>query len=273
MATVQLFNKPLYTKCSKADGSTIPGYIFNVTKDIDAISFNADEGQTDSDTLSKCLQENKSWWQSTLIGFLSIANNYFTKKYTADIIAKHIKHSGIDNTKYSNNTLVVFTPKYILISDNQFTMMWDVKKEDRIEVPDLEEHGMELTLSGNVKEGLIAKNQTSTMSVSSGLEEADTDNLQQAEPIQFSTSTSKANGGAGTTPTNIGAIKHAIASGIQNSHDSRHDDKRRIHEARVRAKIAHYKAEKAISRYLEKYGDSDLSDSDEESSDSESYSS
>jgi hypothetical protein len=271
MATIQLFNKPVYTKCSKADGSTIPGYIFNVTNSIDAISFNADEGQTDSDTLSKCLEENKSWWQTTLIGFLSIANNYFTKKYTADIIAKHINHSGIDNTKYSNNTLVVFTPKYILISDNKFTMMWDVKKEDRIEVPDLEEHEMELTLSGNAKEGLIANNQTSTVHVPSGLEEADTDNLQQAEPIQFLTS--KANGGAGISPTNIGSIKPAIAGGIQNRYDSRHDDKRKIDEARVRAKIAHYKAEKAISRYLEKYGDSDLSDSDEESSDSESYSS
>jgi hypothetical protein len=71
MATIQLFNKPVYTKCSKPDGSTSPGYIFNVTNNIDSISFNADEGQTDSDALSKCLQDNKSWWQTTLIGFLS----------------------------------------------------------------------------------------------------------------------------------------------------------------------------------------------------------
>jgi hypothetical protein len=255
MATIQLFNKPVYTKCSKPDGSTSPGYIFNVTNNIDSISFNADEGQTDSDALSKCLQDNKSWWQTTLIGFLSIANNYFAKKYTADIIAKHIKHSGINNTKYDNSTIVVFTPKYILLSDNQFTMVWDVKKEDRIEVPDLDEPEMELTLSGNAKEGLVANNQTSTLHVPSGLEEADTDSLQQAEPIQFSAT--KASGGAG----------------VQNSYESRHDDKRKIHEARLRAKIAHYKAEKAISRYLEKYGDYDLSDSDEESSGSESDSS
>jgi hypothetical protein len=255
MATRQLFDKPIYTKFTKSDGSTTPGYMFNVTNNIDSISFNADEGQSDSDVLTKCLQENKSWWQTTLIGFLSIANNYFTKKYTADIIAKHIKHSGITNTKYTNNTLVVFTPKYILLSDNQFTMAWDVKKEDRIEVPDLDEPEMELTLSGNAKQGLVAKNQTSTVHVPSGLEEADTDSLPQAEPIHFPAT--KAIGGAG----------------VQTSHESRHDDKRKIHEARLRAKIAHYKAEKAISRYLEKYGDYDLSDSDEESSGSESDSS
>lgn len=249
MATVQLFNKPVYTKYTKSDGSTTPGYVFNVTNHIESISINADVGLSDIEALNSCLNENKSWWNTTLIGFLSIANNYFTKKYTAEVIAKHIKHSGINTTKYDTNILVVFTPKYILLADNQFTMVWDVKKEDSIDVPDLEEEPqMELTLSGNAKGGLVAQNTT----VSSGLEEADTDALPQAEPVHFSTS--KANGGDSTSTT----------------HESRHDDKRKIQEARLRAKIAHYKAEKAISRYLEKYGNYDLSSSDEESSGSES---
>lgn len=247
MATIQLFNKPVYTKYTKSDGSTTPGYIFNVTSHIESISFNADAGQSDIEALHGCLNENKSWWHTTLVAFLSIANNYFTKKYTAEVIAKHIKHSGIDNTKYSNNLLVVFTPKYILLADNQFTMIWDVKKDDRIDVPDLEEEPqMELTLTGNAKGGLVAQNTT----VSSGLEEADTDTLAQAEPLHFPTG------------------RTHVGSGTSTIHESRHDDKRKIQEARLRAKIAHYKAEKAITRYLEKYGDYDLSSSDEESSSS-----
>lgn len=247
MASVQLFNKPVYTKYTKSDGSSTPGYLFDVTKHIESISFNADAGQSDIEALHSCLNENKSWWYTTLTGFLAIANNYFTKKYTPEVIAKHIKHSGIDASKYDTNILIVFTPKYILLADNQFTMAWDVKKEDRIDVPDLEEEPqMELTLTGNAKGGLVAQNTT----VSSGLEETDTDALPQAEPVHFSTG--RVHGGAG----------------VSSMHESRHDDKRKIQEARLRAKIAHYKAEKAISRYLEKYGDYDLSSSDEESSSS-----
>jgi hypothetical protein len=42
---------------------------------------------------------------------------------------------------------------------------------------------------------------------------------------------------------------------------SRHYEKRKVKEARLRARLAQYKAERAMSKYLEKYG-ADISDSD-----------
>jgi hypothetical protein len=49
---------------------------------------------------------------------------------------------------------------------------------------------------------------------------------------------------------------------------SRHYEKRKVKEARLRARLSQYKAERAMSRYLEKYG-TEPSDSEWTSSSSE----
>jgi hypothetical protein len=59
------------------------------------------------------------------------------------------------------------------------------------------------------------------------------------------------------------------AESIQLDDSSRHYEKQRVKEAQLRARLAQYKAERAVTRYLNKYG-ADASDSDWSSDESDS---
>ena len=59
------------------------------------------------------------------------------------------------------------------------------------------------------------------------------------------------------------------AESIQLDDSSRHYQKQRVKEAQLRARLAQYKAERAVTRYLNKYG-ADTSDSDWSSDESDS---
>jgi hypothetical protein len=114
-------------------------------------------------------------------------------------------------------------------------MVWRTEKHDGgIDIPDFDSE----------KDCSAPAAAAPASSDSSGLDELDSEAL----PMTGTWDDTRAVGGA--------------AGGAGASSHSRHYEKRKVQEARLKAKLAMYRAEKAITRYLEKYGD-DISDSDE----------
>ena len=251
MSTQQriLFQKPVYMKYNKDDGNLVPAYIFNATIAIDSINVFAEPGKTEITALIDGINDNKEWYMDILRGFVLVANQSFNKSYSVDALAKHIKHNGLSNSNINVPTAIEYKPKLIMLAESSFTLVWIVQKEEKIDVPDLE------AITDSLAEVLVEEKSSDSTDVSaesSGLDELDADSLPAAEPMDFSSSI----GGAGS------------ASSHKNNHiQSRQGDKRKIHEAHLRMKLAQYKAEKAIAKYIEKYGDEDLTDFDSDESD------
>lgn len=232
-----MFKKPVYVKHQSAAGVPIPGYIFEAVAEGAAgpLTVCIDEPQTEASLLQGGLRDQKEWWLDCVRQFLAVANQHFAKKYAPETLVRHFKHGGLDTAKpVTDASVIIFSPKHVLLSEGQFIMMWSVEKS-RIDVPDLEEEMVQLSVdeTGAAASGLDA-------------DEVDVDSL----PVD----TTEWNGGSAAG--GAGASMPSATVG-----HSRQYDKRKVREARLKAKLAQYKAEKAISRYLEKYGD-DLSDSD-----------
>lgn len=234
-----MFAAPAYIKYQKPDATVVPGYIFKASDKITAdygMTVCCQPGKSEADMLPDALAENKTWWMTCIADFLEVGNKYFSKKYSADQLVKYIRHGGLSTDKFTTATIVVYMPKEVTIIEGKFTMMWCTEKHDGgIDIPDFDSE----------KDGPAAAPAAApTSSDSSGLDELDSEAL----PMTGTWDDSHAAGGAG-------------AAAATSSH-SRHYEKRKVQEARLKAKLAMYRAEKAITRYLEKYGD-DISDSDE----------
>lgn len=257
-------------KYNKGDGNLVPSYIFNATMNVESITVFAEPGKTEITALMDGINDNKEWYMDILHSFVSVANHSFNKSYSADALAKHIKHSGVSNTAISVPTAIEYTPKLIMLAESAFTMVWTVQKEEKIDVPDLEgviastadvsltEKPVQTTEQIHAVENVSQSTQLKAEnkldytrnSESSGLDELDADSIPSAEPADFTHAT--------------GSPMNTLHSGYA---QSRHGDKRKLHEAHLRLKLAQYKAEKAIARYIEKYGEEDLTDFDSDESD------
>lgn len=239
MLTV-MFKKPVYVKHSSATGAPIPGYIFEASAGTAPLTVCITEPQTEVSLLQGGLRDQHEWWLGCVREFLAVANQHFTKKYAPETLIRHFKHGGLDNsTPVTDASVIIFIPKHVLLSEGQFIMMWTVEKT-KIDVPDLEEEMVQLSINDAAASGLEGSDD--------GPSEIDADSL----PVDTTATEwqAPAAGGFGGSSSN----------GAKASH-SRQYEKRKVREARLKAKLAQYKAEKAISRYLEKYG-GDMSDSD-----------
>ena len=231
-----MFKKPVYVKHQSATGVPIPGYIFEVaaTGAAAPLTVCITEPQTEASLLQGGLRDQHEWWLGCVREFLAVANQHFAKKYAPETLIRHFKHGGLDSsTPVTDASVIIFSPKHVLLSEGQFIMMWTVEKT-KIDVPDLEEEMVQLSIDDAAASGLEGADD--------GPSEIDADSL----PVD-------------TTATEWHAPA-AGGAGAKASH-SRQYEKRKVREARLKAKLAQYKAEKAISRYLEKYG-GDISDSD-----------
>jgi hypothetical protein len=243
-----MFKKPTYLRHQTATGVVVPGYIFEA--DVGKITpltvcYDAtDKSQSELTLLQGALRDQSDWWLECVSQFLAVANQHFTKKYAAGALIRHFKHGGLNTAAgqgaVSEASVIIFTPKHVLLSEGQFVMIWTVEKA-QIDVPDLEE---ETVAEPPVQ--LVHRGVASGLDVS----EVDVDSL----PVD-SSSTDWQGSSVNTIAPNGGA------GAPQHQTHSRQYDKRKVREARLKAKLAQYKAEKAISRYLEKYG-GDISDSD-----------
>lgn len=222
--------KPHYAKMKNTTGGLDPCYTFSIIT-AHHITLHVEDG-TDTINLEKAINDNDSYITQLLNCFLTTASQYFVKTYTVDALRKHIKY-GITSSENSTEFPCEMTvdPCEIIIFQGKFTLNWKlIHNPIMIRIPDLEEAVLSVSVSAEGKK-----------------DSASTDELIQVDDLE----------------------EDLRDNPITSDEDiSRHYEKRRVKEARLRSKLAQYKAERAMTRYLEKYGDV-MSDS-ESSSEGES---
>lgn len=235
------FKAPQYTKVTNPkNGTQEPCYTFNIDFDTeDYLSFVAEnESDISLQSLQKCVLDNIPWWNGFIQQFLQSSVKYFSKPYTVDTINKITKHT-LNGTKSSTYPInVVLVPKNIQIYGGIFTVNWVYTTEPMIDIPDEDE----VKVNTIELPDLPVSNDTKLVD---GLEELNIDELP---------------GGSDSTD-----------AALQLDSPAKFYDKQRVKEARLKAKLAVYKAQRTMAQYYEKYGgdisdsDTDLETSDEES--------
>jgi hypothetical protein len=184
-------------------------------------------------TLQNCVVENVQWWNQFISDFLRATAIFFSKPYTIENINKVSKHTMTmkETCKFPAN--VTLKPNKIQIMGGKFIIIWEyVMEEMMIALPDLEE---ELANTIDVSELPDVKEQQ----VINDLQELNIDQL----PID----------------------KNSTEDGFEVENPAKFYDKQCVKEARLKAKLALYKANRQLAKYYNKYGVNDISDSESES--------
>lgn len=234
MSALTQFNAPQYTKVlNPKTGLQDPCYTFQINYDSnnDHLSFVAENQAAISlQSLQKCVLDNIPWWNNFIQSFLQSSTKFFSKPYTVETINKITKHTlnGTTDIKYPINVILV--PKNIQICGGVFTVNWGYNLEPMIDIPDVEDVTIslpELDVSPVLKNKVI-----------NDIQELDVDEL----PVE-----------SNNTGTPLGILE--INS------PAKFYEKQKVKEARLRAKLAVYKAQRQTAQYYDKYGN-DISESD-----------
>jgi hypothetical protein len=223
-----VFKAPQYTKVTNLKtGAQEPCYTFNIEFNIcDYLSFVA-ESQKDISlqSLQKCVLENIPWWNGFIDQFLKASSKYFSKPYTVEQINKITQHTLDGNSCSTFPINVVLVPNSIKICSGVFTVNWNYNTEPMIDFPDVED----------VKSNSIELPDSKENKIVDGLEELNIDEI----PV-------------GNNSTD---------GALELDSPAKFYEKQRVKEARLKAKLAAYKAHRTMAQYYEKYGE-DISDSD-----------
>jgi hypothetical protein len=237
------FGPPSYSKITNPQTSAIePCYTFTISlNNEDTPSFIANTSSEISDiTLNECIQENRQWWNIFISHFLNVSAKLFSKPYTVDNINKIVKHiintnSTIHDEQFPANVLLI--PKSIQILGGKFIVHWyyDIVQMI-INIPDLDESVQSPPVLNTINNSNGNENGNDSLKKSSDIEELDVDKLPESND-----STDEV---------------------FQITSPAKFYDKQRVKEARLKAKLAVYKAQRQIAKYYDKYGDDDISETD-----------
>ena len=251
MSSLTHFNAPQYTKIlNPKTGLQDPCYTFQINYDSNSehLSFVADNQSVISlQAVQKCVLDNIPWWNNFIQSFLQSSTKFFSKPYTVETINKITKHTlngttlnGTTDNKYPINVILV--PKNIQICGGVFTVNWGYNLEPMIDIPDVEDVTIslpELNVSPVLKNKVI-----------NDIQELNIDEI----PVE-----------SNNTGTPLGTLE--IDS------PAKFYEKQKVKEARLRAKLAVYKAQRQTAQYYDKYGngisesDTDFETSDESTED------
>lgn len=229
------FKAPQYSKVpNPKTGVPEPCYTFAIffEKEEQTLAFIAEKKEDISlVSVQNCVKENPAWWNDFIQHFLKATAVFFSKPYTPENINKIAKHTltGTDTNTYPANVLV--HPNTIQIVAGQFVVQWHYATTPMvIDIPDLEEEV-------NIQQHSTLP-VTSESAVLKGMEELNIDQL----------------------PMDKDSTEE-----LEVESPAKFYDKQRVKEARLKAKLALYKANLQVARYYDKYGVNDISDSDTES--------
>jgi hypothetical protein len=162
----------------------------------------------------------------------------FVKTYTADKLVKitgHVLSKADENT----GTMWKCVPVKVILNAGKFTVHWEFHAVDvpMIDLGELESRPASRAPSPSPSQP--------TVSMSMSMSPVEQELKDVTSEIQVSRSRDDV---------------------------KREKERKRVYEARLRAKLAVFNAEKAIQRYIDKYGDSELSDSDSDEDEEEGMS-
>lgn len=249
-----LIHPPQYTKITHPQTRVIEAcYTFRVTMDeseeqISPISFLVEEPSTlVSSMIASCLEENRIWWEGFLRLFLERSSKFFSKAYTVQQLLPIITHtfamSNAVSDTVSGPSTVILSPKSIQIRGGTFCVFW--------------EHECESLVIDIPVGTLPVDTEISELSEHSEPECSALSNLSLLDP---------------SVPVDLEEfpLQEIPLSSTENA--ARLHDRQKAKEARLKAKLAIYRAQTEMNEYYDKYG-TDLSDSDASDSDTESVSS
>jgi hypothetical protein len=233
-----IFHPPVYSKHTDAKKGTVETcYTFSIefSTDDQCISFIANDVEDVSESAVRAiLSENNEWITQFIQQFMQASSKLFAKSYTVEQINKITKNLYkefvYDQTFPATITLV---PTTIKILSGIFWVQWDYRcKPVMIDIPVLFETEPTTTAINTLPDQEILEN----------VEELNLDDLTidgNATDVDFEWNRS-----------------------------DRFYDKQKVKEARLKAKLAQYKAERQMRMYYDKYGN-EMSDTDVDSDESE----
>jgi len=252
-----IIHPPQYTKITHPQTRVIEAcYTFRVTvdesdKSDDPISFLVEEpSPLVSSMIASCLEENRMWWEGFLRLFLERSSKFFSKAYTVQQLLPIITHTFATSDTVSGPSTIVLSPKSIQIRGGTFCVFWEHECESLvIDIPVGTESlpvDSELSEDPDVSLSEHSDPEFSALSI--------LDQLDPSVPVELEEF----------------SLQEIPLSSTENS--ARLHDRQKAKEARLKAKLAIYRAQTEMNEYYDKYG-TDLSDSDASDSDTESVSS
>ena len=235
------FKAPIYKK--RVDPTTSKpevSYTFPVLflTEEQGISFIAETKEGISlQALHACMLENGSWWNQFLHDFLMASSRFFSKPYTIDNINRIVKHTLSPNDDETFPAYITLHPNTIQIINGQFVVNWEYIWEPmNIHIPDLEDEPTDKTESSSIP---VSTDTVLTME----LQELNMDQL----------------------PLNKNSTEETLeVDDLKKSYD-----KQLVREARLKAKLAMYKANHQLTKYYDNYAIDDISESESEEDTSE----
>ena len=242
-----IIHPPQYTKITHPQTRAIEAcYTFRVTMDEsdesdDPISFLVEEpSPLVSSMIAPCLEENSIWWEGFLRLFLERSSKFFSKAYTVQQLLPIITHTFVTSDTVSGPSTIILSPKSIQIRGGTFCVFWEHECESLvIDIP-----VGSLPVDSEISE--LSEPEFSALS--------ELDPLDPSVPVELEEF----------------SLQEIPLSSTENA--AKLHDRQKAKEARLKAKLAIYRAQTEMNEYYDKYG-TDLSDSDASDSDTESVSS
>jgi hypothetical protein len=239
-----LFKTPQYSKKLNPITNTFePCYIFisqlSETDEMPQIIIEEEKDIT-LQLLNECIIDNIEWWRNYVNIFINSSSKHFTKTYTFEILNKNMKHV-LNSSEFTVEypVVVTFIPIDIQIFKGVILVNWKYNFEKvNIDIPVFEEEEKKQEITEEISQ----RDNLPVVEITEELKELDIDEL----PIN----------------------EDSTVQNIQIMNPTKYYEKQKVKEARLKAKLASFKAERQLAKYYEKYGN-DISESD---SDSEFYS-
>ena len=257
------FSKPQYTRIrNTVTGAIEPCYRFSVqggqelSDTVDRTTY-----PTDTEHLTQLLRDQVPALRALIEEFLRCNSQYFAKQYTTEAILRSLSAQVAPGTLQCTDdeaSIAVFSPSEFTIYNGKIGLVWTVRYEAvRIHIPalDVDETVQPPAnhVTGTQSLPPVAVNQVCSTQPPV-LDATEIESVYDIDSDEEGAQLAAA----------IAPDSHAYGPS-----STRHYDKRRLKEARLRARLAQYKVERAMSRYIEKYGD-EATDSEWSESGSES---
>lgn len=232
------FYPPMYSKYTDAQSGNIePCYTFTIefSNDEEGITFIAEnETSLSVSSLQSVIAKHQEWLVEFLKKFMQASAKLFAKPYTVEQINKITRHLMDNNTTTEQfPSTVILLPKTIQIRSGIFWVKWNYLCEPIIiDIPALPDTCEEET---SIAVSSILPDQND---ISNDVEEFNLDEVPMDE--------------------------NATDNHFEIDNSNRLYDKQKVKEAKLKAKLALYKAQSKMRMYYDKYGN-EVSDSDSDS--------
>lgn len=229
-----LFSSPVYSKTDTGAASYTFTIEFGITEDLPSYVINQ-PSEISLTGLQMCITEHVAWWETFLTDYLRASSKYFSKAYSVSQLNKITKHALLPLTRtdpLSTPTTVQFQPQTITITGGMLTIYWRCAVEP-VQI-------------------LLPEDEEEVPDSEKGVEEVDADDVPWAADLsedEFSST----------------ASDHDSYADIEDPRQRY--DLQKVREARLKAKLAIYRAEWLIRKYYDTYGEEYITEDEDEDRD------